>query len=161
MIPRVAMAVAGLLALGLPLPSGGVPVLSVIGVLALAYSLLRPGSAAPAVVIVAAVLSWLATPAGAAHAARLVGLALAISIVHASAALSALVPVGARVPGPLAWRWLGWAAVATALGVGVLGAASLLPQGGGALPVTVAAVGLAALGGALAVAFAVARPDPR
>src|SRR3954467_8885284 len=153
MISRLAMAVAGLLALALSLPSGAVPVLTVIGVLALGYSLVRPGSAGPALVISAAVLSWLATPSGAAHAARLVGLALAVSVLHASAALAALVPLHARVPGRLARRWAGWAAVATIVGVGALGAASLVPTGRTALPVTVVAVMAAGLSGAWLVTF--------
>ena len=154
MTPRVAMGVAGLLALVLPLPSGGVHVLTVIGLLALGYSLMRPGSAGPAFVIMAAILSWLATPAGSLHALRLVGLALAISVLHASAGLAALVPRHARVPGGLALRWVGWAAVTTTVGAGALGAASLISTSGTTLPVTVAAVALAAIAGAVAVASA-------
>ena len=153
MMPRLAMGVAGLLALALSLPTGAVPVLTVIGVIALGYSLLRPGSASPALVISVAVLSWLATPSGAAHVARLVGLALAVSVLHASAALAALVPLHARVPGRLALRWVGWAAVATTVGVGALGAASLVPTGRTALPVTVVAVVVAGLSGAWLVTF--------
>src|SRR3954447_12891506 len=148
MIPRLAMAVAGLLALALSLPAGAVPVLTVIGGLSLGYSLVRPGSAGAALVLSVAVLAWLATPSGSAHTARLVGLALAVSVLHASAALAALVPLHARVPGRLALRWVGWAAVATTIGAGALGAASLVPTGRTALPVTVVAVVVAGLSGA-------------
>jgi len=155
MIPRAAVLVSGMLALALPLPTGGLLVVTVVGVVSLGLSVVRPGSAAPAVVIVAAVLSWLATTSGPSHVARLVGLAFALSVLHASSALAAVVPAGARVPTRLALRWLGWAGAAAAVGVGALGAASLLPSGGAALlPVTVLAVGAAGLGAVLVVAVA-------
>ena len=154
MIPQVAVAVAGLLALALPLPTGGLLVVTVVGVLSLVFAVLRPGSAAPAVVIAAAVLTWLATPSGSSHVARLVGLALAVSLLHAGAALAAVVPSGGRVPTRLALRWLGWAVVAATVGVGALGAASLLPSHTTGLPVTVIAVVASALGAVLLVSIA-------
>ena len=59
MIPRVALAVAGLVALVLPHP--GLTVLGVgltgLGLAALGASVTRPGSAAPALVVAAAALS--------------------------------------------------------------------------------------------------------
>ena len=154
MIPRVSVAVAGLLALALPLPTGGLLVVTVVGIVSLVFAVVRPGSASPAVVIVAAALSWLATPSGSSHVARLVGLALAVSVLHVSAALAAVVPAGGRVPTRLALRWLGWAVVAATVGVGVLGAASLLPTARTGLLVTTAAVVGAAFGGVLLVAIA-------
>src|SRR5256885_13163765 len=102
-------------------------VVTVIGLAALGHAVYRPGSTSPALVILAAVLTWLATPANELHVVRLVGLALAISVVHASAALAAVVPPRAHVPARLALRWAGWATIAAVVGVGVLGAASLLP----------------------------------
>jgi len=155
MIPRVAVLVSGLLALALPLPRGGLLVVTVVGAVSLVFSVVRPGSAAPAVVIVVGVLTWLATTSGSAHEARLVGLALTVSVLHASAALAAVVPAGARVPTRLALRWLGWALLAWVVGVGALGAASTLPRGGAALlPLTVFAVAAAGFGAVLLVAIA-------
>jgi hypothetical protein len=154
MIPRAAIVVCGLLGLGLPLPTGGILVVTVLGVIALGYSVARPGSSGPAVVIAASVLTWLATRGGAMHDVRLVALALAISVLHASAALAAVVPRHARVPARLALRWAGWAALAAAVGAGALAAASLLPAGDAALPITVFAVAAAALGAAVLVALA-------
>ena len=154
MIPRVAVAVAGLFALALPLPGGGMFVVTAVGLVSVVFAVARPGSAAPAMVIAAGVLTWLATPSGSMHDLRLVTLALAISVLHSGAALAALVPAHARVPTRLALRWVGWAAVAATVGVGALGAASLVPTGQLALPVTVIAVAAAGSGGALMVAFA-------
>ena len=154
MIPRVAVAVAGLLALALPLPTGGLLVVTVVGAVALVFAVVRAGSAAPAVVIVAAVLSWLATPSGSSYVARLLGLALAVSLLHVSAALAAVVPSGGRVPTRLALRWIGWATSAAVIGTGALGAASLLPTARTELLVTTGAVVAAAFGGVLLVALA-------
>ena len=154
MIPRGGVVVCGLLALALPLPRGGLLTVTALGLFALVFSVARPGSAAPAVVITAAVLTWLGTRSGALHDVRLVALALVVSVLRASAALAALVPRHSRVPALLALRWAGWAVVATAVGVGALGAASLLPGGDVALPVTVFAVAAAALGAAFFVAIA-------
>jgi len=154
MTRKVVLAVAGLLALGLPLPTGAALVLSAVGLTALAYSIARPGSTGPTIVIGAGVLSWLATPAGDLRVARLVAMALAVTVVHSVAALSALVPSGARVPAGLLLRWSLWAAAATAVGVGVLGAASVLPATRTSLTVTALAVVVAGLGGVLVVAVA-------
>jgi len=154
MIPRIALGVAGLVALALGLPTGGMFVVTVVGVAALVHSVYRPGSTSPALVIVAAVVTWLATPATELHDVRLVGLALAISVVHASASLAAVVPARARVPVGLVLRWAAWATAAAFVGVGVLGAASLLPTARPGLLVTTGAVIAAALGGVLLVAFA-------
>ena len=154
MIPRVAVAVAGLSAMALSLPTGAMLVVTVVGLGALVVTIVRPGSAAPAIVIIAAVLSWLGTPSGSCHVARLVTLAVVVSVLHASAALAAVVPVGARVPARLALRWVGWALVAASVGVGVLGVASLAPNARTALPVTVVAVVAACLGAVLLVALA-------
>lgn len=154
MIPRLVVAVAGLLALVLPLPRGGVLVVTVVGLVSLVFAVVRPGSAAASVVIAAAVLSWLATPPGSSHLTRLVALAFAVSLLHVSAALAAVAPSGGRVPTRLALRWLGWALVAGVVGVGVLGAASLAPDTRAGLPLTVIAVVAAGLGAALLVAVA-------
>lgn len=158
MIPRVAVAVSGLLALALPLPTGGLLAVTVVGLISLAFAVVRPGSAAPAVVIVAAVLTWLATTSGSLHNARLVGLAFAVSVLHSSASLAAVAPVAARVPTRVALRWIGWAVGAAAIGVGVLGAASLVPRQATALSVTVIAVVAAALGAVLLLAAAHRQP---
>ena len=90
--------------------------------------------------------------------ARLVGLAVAISVLHATAALAAVVPAGARVPVRLALRWVGWGLAAAVLGVGALGAASLVPRRGTALPVTAIAVVAAGLGAVLLVGLALRHP---
>lgn len=148
MIPRLALVLAGLAALVLPLPApdllgGG---LTLIGLLALGISAVRPGSTAPAVVIAAAAVSWLSTPDGDGHAARLAGLALALALVHASAALAAVVPARARVPLGLAARWAGWTAAATALGAGLMAGVSRFPASAGPVwPTVVAVLAVAAL----------------
>jgi hypothetical protein len=154
MSARIAVVVAGLLALALPLPIGGMLVVSVVGLVALAYSFWRPGSNGPAFVVIVAVLEWLGTPSSDVHVARLVALALALCIVHACSALAAVVPPRADVPGQLVVRWVAWAAGATAVGVGVLGAASLLPSGRMSVSVTTVAVVAAGCGGVVLVALA-------
>jgi hypothetical protein len=155
-IPRIALAVAGLAALVLPLPRAtplGV-VLLLTGLVALGYAVLRPGSPGPALVIVTAALAWLATPDGPDRTARLAALALAVALVHSSAALAAVLPLRAGVPAGLLLRWAGWTAAATAVGGGVVAAASLLPTGVAPVPATVVAVlgvvGAGAAAGALA-----------
>lgn len=151
MIPRVALGVAGLAALALPLP-GAQPLgvgLTLLGVLALARSLRQPGSTGPAAVIAAAALSWLSSPGGQMHDVRLVALALALAVVHSSAALAAVVPPRSRVPGPLLARWAGWTVAATAAGVAAVEVPSLLHRTPGPVPITVAV--LLAVGGCLAL----------
>ena len=139
---RIALGLAGLAALALPLPAptvlgGG---LVVIGLVALALAVLRPGSGAPAALLAAVALSWLSTPAGHVHDLRLGALALALAVVHSSAALAAVVPVRARIPAALALRWLGWTAVSTGLGIAAIVGASALSVALPPVPVTIAAV---------------------
>ena len=153
MIPRAALLVAGLAALLLPAPALtilGIG-LTVVGLVALGAAVLQPGSAAPAVVIAAAALSWLAGPSS--GGLRLAALALAVSLVHASAALAAVVPAGARVPAPVLLRWLSGATAAAAAGVAVVVVAEQL--GGRAAPVLPTVVVLALLGAGLLAALAV------
>lgn len=158
MSPRVALAVAGLVALALPLPAPTILGVGVTGagVLALGYSVARPGSTAPAVVIAAATISWLVTPPGHLQAGRLALLALAVTVVHSAAALAAVVPPRGRVPAAVLGRWGAWTAGAAGLGIAVVAATALpsgaVPPG----PVTVAA--LAALAIAAAVVWWGARP---
>ncbi|SDX82981.1 hypothetical protein SAMN05661080_01358 [Modestobacter sp. DSM 44400] len=154
MSPRVALVVAGLAALALPLPSPTILgiALTATGLVALTVSATSPGSSGPAVLIVAAALSWLTSP----HddsVPRLVILALALAAVHSAAALAAVVPSSARVPGRLTLRWAGWTAAATAGGVLVTALPGLLPAAPPPVLVTGAAVG--ALLSAVAVAAAV------
>ena len=156
MTPRIALAVAGLAAIALPLPRAtplGV-LLLVTGVVGLGYSLLRPGSTGPALVIATAVLAWLDSPDGSWRTARLAALALAVALVHSSAALAAVVPVRAAVPPRLLLRWAGWTAAATAVGGGAVAAASLLPATAPPVPVTVVAVLAVVAAGAAAGALA-------
>jgi hypothetical protein len=155
--PRIALAVAGLAAVLLPLPRAtplGV-LLLVTGLVALGFSLLRPGSTGPALVITTAVLAWLGTPDGAGRTARLAALALAVALVHSSAALAAVVPLRSPVPAGLLLRWAGWTVAATAVGGGAVAAASLLPATAPPVPATVVAVLAVAAAGALAGGVAV------
>ena len=157
--PRIALAVAGLAAIVLPLPRAtplGV-LLVVTGVVGLGYSLLRPGSTGPALVITTAVLAWLDSPDGPGRTARLATLALAVALVHSSAALAAVVPLRAAVPAGLLLRWAGWTAAATAVGGGAAAAASVLPATAPPVPATVVAVLAVAAAGATAGALAVRR----
>ena len=149
MIPRGALAVAGLLALAAPLPAPTILGLTVTGagLVALWYSVDSPGSGGPAVLIALAAVSWLATSADHHHTLRLVTLALAVAVVHSSAALAAVVPVRAALPAALLLRWAGWTVLAPALGAGALAAASLLTAPDVGAPVTVAtATAVLALG---------------
>jgi len=147
MSARVAVAVAGALALTLPgWPAGPVGlVLTAAGVLALVTSVLYPGTTAPAVLITVAALSWLAgDQAGA--AVRLPALALAVAVVHSAAALAAVVPARSWLPVPLLLRWTGWTAAATVAGVVAVSTTALLPL---AAPVPTTVAALAALGAAV------------
>jgi hypothetical protein len=152
MSARVAVAVAGLLALALPGgPAGPVGlVLAAAGLLALVTSVLYPGTTAPAVLITVAALSWLAGDHTGA-AVRLPALALAVAVVHSAAALAAVVPAQARVPRPLLLRWAGWTVAATVAGLLVVGGTALFPPAA-AVPTTGAALavlGAAVLGGSV------------
>jgi hypothetical protein len=153
MTPRIVLAVAGSSALVLPLPALtmlGVG-LTAAGLLALLHSLRRPGSNGPLVLITAAATSWLATPDDHQHLLRLGALALAITLVHSSAALAAVVPTRAGVPVPVGLRWGGWSAAATAVGCSAVAGAALLPSGGAGILLTGTAVlTVATAGGVLA-----------
>jgi hypothetical protein len=153
MTPRIVLAVAGSSALVLPLPELtilGVG-LTVAGLLALVHSLSRPGSYGPVVLITVAATSWLATPDDHQHLLRLGALALAVTLVHTSAALAAVVPTRAAVPAPLALRWGGWSAAATAVGCSAVAGAALVPSGGAGILLTVAAVLAATAAGSVLV----------
>ncbi|MFL5923990.1 MAG: hypothetical protein ACJ74S_08470, partial [Gaiellaceae bacterium] len=100
MIPRVALAVAGVAVALLPLPAAnpiGV-VLVVAGLTALVRALLRPDGSGTAVVLGLGALSWLVFGAGASPA-RLVAFALAVATAHAAAAVAAGIPRAARRDG--------------------------------------------------------------
>src|SRR5690606_29804132 len=142
MTPRIVLAVAGSSALVLPLPALTVlgVGLTAAGLLALLHSLRQPGSHGPLVLIAAAATSWLVTPDDHQHLARLGALALAVTLVHTSAALAAVVPARAGVPAPVALRWGGWTVAATAGGCGAVAGAALLPSGGAGTLLTVTAV---------------------
>jgi hypothetical protein len=146
MTPRIVLAVAGASALALPLPALtilGVG-LTVAGLLALLHSLSRPGSNGPLALIAIAATSWLVTPDDHQHLLRLGALALAVTLVHSSAALAAVVPTRAGVPARVALRWGGWSAAATAVGCSAVAGAALLPSGGAAILLTATAVVAAA-----------------
>jgi hypothetical protein len=153
MIPRIVLAVAGSSALVLPLP--GLTILgfglTAAGLLALLHSLSQPGSYGPLVVITAAATSWLVTSGDQQHVLRLGALALAVTLVHTSAALAAVVPTRAGVPAPVALRWGGWTAAATVVGCGAVAGAALLPSdGAGIAPTGTAVLAAAAAGSVLA-----------
>jgi hypothetical protein len=153
MTPRIVLAVAGSSALVLPLPALtplGVG-LTAVGLLALLHSLRQPGSHGPLVLITAAAASWLVTPDDHQHLLRLGALALAVTLVHSSAALAAVVPTRAGVPAPVALRWAGWSAAATAVGCGAVAGAALLPSdGAGILPTVTAVLAASAAGSVVA-----------
>ncbi|MBJ7452659.1 MAG: hypothetical protein JHC71_11310 [Blastococcus sp.] len=151
MTPRIVLAVAGSSALVLPLPALtilGVG-LTAAGLLALLYGLSRPGSHGPVVLIAAAATSWLVTPDDHQHLLRLGALALAVTLVHTSAALAAVIPTRAGVPAPVALRWGGWSAAATAVGCSAVAGAAVLPSGGAGILLTVTAVLAAAAAGSV------------
>lgn len=129
MIPRAALTVAGLAALALAFP-GVEPVavaLALVGVVALAVAVLRPWSEAPALVIAVAVASWLLAGESA-GVARCVGLAAALSAVHFSASLAAVVPPRAALDRGLLLPWaLRWAGT-SAGGVVLVLATAALPR---------------------------------
>jgi hypothetical protein len=159
--PRIALAVAGLAALVLPLP--GLTVLGVgltaFGLVCLAGSLTRPGSAAPALLVATAALSWLATPldaGGDGRWPRLAALALAVAAVHSAAALAAVVPVTAVVPARLGLRWAGWTTVAAAAGVATVALTDLVAGRAATAPVLPTAVALALLAATLVAVLAAA-----
>lgn len=141
MTPRIALAVAGLAAVVLPLPSPtilGIG-LSAAGLVALWVAVASPGSPAPAVLIGAAALSWL-TSGSSGWGVRLVALAVAVTVVHSAAALAAVVPARSRVPAGLAVRWAGWSLAAAAGGVLVVAATGWLPAAPSPVLATVAAL---------------------
>lgn len=141
MTPRVALVVAGLAALALPLPSATILGIGLTGagLVALWVSVTSPGSTGPALLIGAAALSWVTSRHDDSWP-RLVALALALAVVHSAAALAAVVPAGARVPARMSLRWAGWTGAATAGGVLVAAAPGLLPAAPFPVLVTVLAV---------------------
>lgn len=159
MIPRVALAVAGLAAALLPLPDptpiGLAPLL--IGLVALWRAVMRPDGPGAAGVLGAAALSWLVSGGGAAPA-RLVVFALALATVHSSAALAAGVPWRARVDGRVLLRWAARTVGTTLFGVGVVGATALLPRTG--TPVATVAAGVVAVTAAVVAGAVVALRRP-
>jgi hypothetical protein len=126
--PRIALVLAGLAALALPLPGATVSGIGLtgFGLVCLAASVSRPGSTAPALLIATAALSWLATPDDG-RWPRLAALALAVAVVHSAAALAAVVPATAPVPAAVTLRWAGWTTAAAAAGVSTVAAVQLLP----------------------------------
>jgi hypothetical protein len=156
-IPRVALAVAGVAVALLPLPAPnpiGV-VLVVAGLTALVRAVLRPDGPGTAVVLGVGALSWLVFGADASPV-RLVAFALAVATAHSSAALAAGVPRAARLDGRTALRWVVRTAGTTAVGTALVAGTALLPRTGSPA-VTVAAGVLAVTGAAVAGAVLVLR----
>lgn len=147
MIPRIALLLGGLGALALAFAGPTVPgvMLTALGAGALLLSVAQPESAAPAVVIVAAAAGWLLHGADG-GLLRLAGLALTLAVVHFSAALAAVTPVGAWIDRRVLARWALRCAATTAGGVLVVVATGALPETGA--PAWTAAVALIALAAA-------------
>ena len=128
MIPRAALTVSGLGALALAFPGGGplAVALTLVGVVSLAVAVVRPSSEAPALVIAVAVAAWLLL--GESAGLRCAALAAALSAVHFSAALAAVVPPRAaldrRLLLPSALRWAG----TSAAGIVLVVATAALPR---------------------------------
>jgi len=146
-IPRIALLLGGLGALALAFagPTASGVVLTVLGAGALLLAVAQPGSAGPAVVIGAAAAGWLLRGADG-GLLRLVGLALALAVVHFSAALAAVTPVGAWIDRGVLTRWALRCAATTAVGVLVVVATGLLPETGA--PAWTAGIALVALAAA-------------
>lgn len=128
MIPRAALAGAGLGALALAFPGIGplAVALTAVGVVSVAVAVVRPSSEAPALVIAVAVAAWLlgGEPVG----LRCAVLAAALSAVHFAAALAALVPPRAALDRRLLLPWvLRWAAT-SAVGIALVVATAALPR---------------------------------
>ena len=127
MIPRVALTVAGLGALALAFAGSGplAVALTVVGVACVAVAVVRPSSAAPALVIAVAVAAWLL--GGESAGLRCAALAGALSAVHFSAALAAVVPPRAALDRRLLLPWvLRWAGTSAA-GIVLVLATAVLP----------------------------------
>jgi hypothetical protein len=128
-IPRAALVVAGLAGLALAFPGVG-PLgvaLTVAGLATLSVAVARPWSEAPALLIAFAVGTWLLA-GDSAGLARCAALAAALSAVHFSAALAAVVPPRAALDRRLLLAWaLRWAAT-TAVGVALVLATAALPR---------------------------------
>ena len=141
MIPRIALLLGGLGGLALAFAGPTVPgvALTALGAGALLLSVAQPDSAGPAVVIGAAAAGWLLRGADG-GLLRLVALALALAVVHFSAALAAVTPVGAWIDRRVLARWVLRGAAATAAGVLVVVATGALPETGA--PAWTAAVAL-------------------
>jgi hypothetical protein len=146
-IPRIALLLGGLGALALAFPGATAPgvVVTALGAGALLLSVAQPDSTGPAVVIGAAAAAWLlrGTDGG---LLRLGGLALALAVVHFSAALAAVIPVGAWIDRGVLARWALRSVATTAAGVLAVVATGALPETGA--PAWTAAVALLALAAA-------------
>lgn len=128
MIPRVALTLAGVGSLALAFPGGGplAVALALVGGASLAVAVVRPSSEAPALVIAFAVAAWLLS--GGAAGLRCAALAAALSAVHFSASLAAVVPPRAALDRRLLLPWvLRWAGTSVA-GIVLVVATAALPR---------------------------------
>jgi hypothetical protein len=157
-IPRIGLLLGGLGALALAFGGPRAPgvALTAVGAVALVLSVARPDSAAPAAVIVAAAAGWLLGGADG-GVLRLVALALALALVHFSAALAAVTPVGTWIDRGVLARWAVRCAATTAGGVLVIVATGLLPAT--AAPAWTAGIALVALAAAALGGRLLGRPS--